>query len=331
MAKVSLKSIAKEFDVSTATVSLVLNGKDKNGRVSKALSEKILQMAKELNYMPNSLAKGLRAGNSKTLGLIVADITNVFFGSLAFQIQEKAEIAGYTVIIGNTNENIDKMSKMVDLLRRRQVDGFIITPTEGSEHIIQSILEHEIPLVLVDRYFPDLRVCSVTINNYQISYDAVQSLIKKGCKKIGVIVYVSDNQSHMNDRKNGYLQAVTDANILDQSLINEVSYTNLENDIDQAVTNLLYNGVDGIFFATNSISIIGLRKIISMKNFDFAKINYMCFDENDAYCLLPFKIPYVKQPIKEMAEKAVNQIIDQIENKNQKCRNSVVDAVLILE
>ena len=328
MPKVSLKSIAKEFDVSAATVSLVLNGKDKNGRVSKALSDKILQRAKELNYMPNTLAKSLRAGNSKTLGLIVADIANVFFGSLAFQIQENAEKAGYTVIIGNTNENIDKMNKMVDLLRRRQVDGFIITSTEGSEHIIQSILDHEIPLVLVDRYFPNLQVSSVTINNYQISYEAVESLIKKGCKKIGLIVYVSDHQPHMFDRKNGYLQAVTDANIYDQNLIEEVSYINLESDIDHAVSELLTQGVDGIFFATNSISILGLKQIISKKNFDFTKINYMCFDENDAYCLLPFKIPYVKQPIKKIAEKAIELIIRQIDNKEKEFIKCIVEAEL---
>lgn len=330
MAKVSLKSIAREFGVSTATVSLVLNGKDKNGRVSKDLSQKILQKAEELNYMPNSLAKSLRIGNSKTLGLIVADITNVFFGALAFQIQEYAERVGYTVIIGNTNENLEKMKKMVDLMMRRQVDGFIITPTEGSEPIIQNILDDEIPLVLVDRHFPELPVSSVTINNFKISYEAVDSLVKKGSKKIGMIVYDSANHSHMQDRKNGYIQAVADAGILDRSLIKEVSYLNLENDIEKAVNELLESDIDGVFFATNTISMIGLRKIINKTGADVTKYNFMCFDENDAYCLLSFKIPYIKQPIRKMAKETIDQIINQIENKNKEISHNIVDAVLQL-
>ena len=331
MGKVSLKSIAREFGVSAATVSLVLNGKDKNGRVGKELSQKILQKAEELNYAPNSLAKSLRMGNSKTLGLIIADITNVFFGALAFHIQEFGEKMGYAVIIGNTNENLTKMQNMVDLLRRRQVDGFIITPTDGSEHIIKSIESYEIPLVLVDRYFPNLQVSSVSINNFQISYDAVNSLIAKGCKRIGMVVYHTERQSHMQDRKNGYIQAVKDANLFDTALIQEVHYENLENDIETSVTELLRQNVDGIFFATNTISMYGLRKIMAKMKINATDIHYMCFDENEAYCLLPFKIPFVKQPIKEMAEEAIKCIINQIENKDRTFINRIIEAELKLD
>lgn len=90
MEKVSLKVIAKELGVSAATVSLVLNGKNKNGRVSEEMSKKIIDKAAELHYIPNSLAKGLKMGHSKSIGLIVADISNVFFGTLALHIQNYA-------------------------------------------------------------------------------------------------------------------------------------------------------------------------------------------------------------------------------------------------
>ena len=334
MTKVSLKTIAKELGVSTATVSLVLNGKDKNGRVSKNKAQLIRQKAEELNYMPNSIAKSLRVGNSKTLGLIVADITNVFFGSLAFHIQENAEKAGYAVIIGNTNEDINKMNKMVNLLMRRQVDGFIITPTEGSEYIVQDILSRDIPIVLVDRHFPDIQVNSVTINNHQISYEAVNSLIEKGCRKIGLLVYYSDHQTHMNNRKRGYVQAVAEAGIYDEDLVKEVRFETLEEDIRNAINDLLAKQIDGLFFATNSISMLGLRKIISKNDPKFSGINYMCFDENDAYNLLPFKIPYIKQPIQKIAKKTIDQIIVQIKDGNDRqsiVENSVIKAELILE
>ncbi|HMM16793.1 MAG TPA: LacI family DNA-binding transcriptional regulator, partial [Petrimonas sp.] len=87
MKRVSLKDIARELGVSTATVSLVLNGKNMSGRVSSEMSQKILDKASELNYIPNTLAKGLKVGKSRTIGLIIADISNLFFGALALHIQ----------------------------------------------------------------------------------------------------------------------------------------------------------------------------------------------------------------------------------------------------
>lgn len=155
----------------------MLNGKNKNGRVSDETAKKILAKAEELHYTPNSFAKGLKMGKSKTIGLIVADISNVFFGTLALYIQEYAEKEGYAVIIANTNEEEKKMERMVKLLNSRQVDGFIITPPEGSEEIIQDLIKYKMPLVLVDRTYPYLQVNSVLINNFEISYKSAKQLI----------------------------------------------------------------------------------------------------------------------------------------------------------
>ena len=331
MPKVSLKSIAREFGVSAATVSLVLNNKDKNGRVSKELSQKIQSKAKELDYMPNTLAKGLRIGNSKTLGLIIADITNVFFGALAFRVQVVAERLGYTVIIGNTNEDLDKLINLVDLLRRRQVDGFIIVPTEGSMPVIEGLISNNMPVVLVDRGFPELPTSSVTINNYEISFAAVSELIKKGCQKIGIIIYTTDHQTHMHDRKQGYVDALTQGGIYDESLVKEVRYINLEEDCKNAVAELLNSKADGIFFTTNTISMMGLRNIMVIHHLNATNIQLMCFDENDAYCLLPFKIPFIKQPIEAMAKDATEMIIQKIEKKDTSISNKVINASLKLD
>src|SRR5690554_5932467 len=182
MKRVSLKTIAKAVGVSSATVSLVLNGKDKNGSVSKEMAKKILDKAAELNYVPNTLAKGLKVGRSRTIGLIIADISNIFFGALALHIQNYAEEKGYTVIIGNTNEKLNEIEKLIKLLYARQVEGFIITPTEKSQNQLKKLINNRTPFVLVDRTFPKLHVNSVLINNYEISYQATLQLIKKGCK-----------------------------------------------------------------------------------------------------------------------------------------------------
>src|SRR5690554_4956985 len=202
MKRVSLKTIAKAVGVSSATVSLVLNGKDKNGRVSKDMSKKILDKAAELNYVPNTLAKGLKVGKSKTIGLIIADISNIFFGALALHIQNYAHALGYTVLIGNTNESINEMEHMIKFLYARQVDGLIITPTENSQDLVSNLIIHNLPLVLVDRSFPELEVNSVMINNYDISYKSTEQLILKGCKNIAIVTY-KQNHFHINERKKG--------------------------------------------------------------------------------------------------------------------------------
>ena len=332
MKRVSLKTIANELGVSSATVSLVLNGKDKNGRVSKEMSKKILAKASELNYVPNILAKGLKAGKSKTIGLIIADISNIFFGAIALNIQNYAHERGYTVLIGNTNENINEMENMIEFLYARQIDGLIITPTENSQFLLNKIISNKLPLVLVDRSFPEINVTSVTINNYDISYKSTEQLIKKGCRNIGIVTYKQDH-FHINERKQGAVNALKDSGIFNEDNIERVSYHNLKDDVINSIERLLKRDpkIDGIFFTTNSISINGVKSLIKNNINIQEDIQIMCFDENDAFYILPYTVPFIKQPITEIAKNAVDLLIEQIDTRsNDEPKNIVLDAELVL-
>jgi LacI family transcriptional regulator len=328
--KVSLKLIAKEMGVSAATVSLVLNGKNGNGRVGKEISQKILDKAKELNYTPNNLAQGLKMGKSKAIGLIVADISNIFFGTLALHIQNCAQQKGYTVIIGNTNEQLPEMEKMINILKSRQVDGLIMTPTEGSEELILGLAKEKMPMVLVDRAFPSIKTNSVLINNYEISYKAAQELIKRGCKNIALLTYKQDH-FHINERKRGCLEALKDAKIYKAENIKEVRYENLKEDIDQAISQLLKqkDRIDGIFFTTNSISLLGVKSLYRNQVKIQVDIQITCFDESEAFHLLPYSVPYIKQPIELMAKESTRLLIDQIEERSKEIETDFIEAELI--
>lgn len=318
MKKVSLKNIAEKVGVSNATVSLVLSGKEKEGRVSKEMADKIRQVAKDLNYQPNNLARSLRMGRSQTIGLIIADISNSFFGSLAFYIQEQAEKFGYTVIITNTNESVDKMNTMINTLTNRQVDGFIIVPTENGEEEIKRLVKNGTPLVLLDRYFPFVPTSYVVIDNYRSSLDATKLLIEKGCRNIVLFSY-HNNLPHVQERKSGYLDALIYAGLSEKACVKEVRYSNLNDDIESAVKDLFGTGdhqIDGVLFATNSISMIGLKCMSQLKVGIADNVKVVCFDKNEAFDFIPISIPYVLQPIKEMAHKAVDILIDQIEHEN---------------
>ncbi|GHT34248.1 LacI family transcriptional regulator [Bacteroidia bacterium] len=312
--RVSIKDIAEALGVSTATVSLVLSGKAEEGRVGKDIAEKIRETAKSMNYQPNGLARSLRIGRSQTIGLIVADISNPFFGILALHIQEEAERHGYTVIIANTSENDQKMGKMIDILKSRQVDGYIIVPTEHGDVYITQLLETKTPLVLVDRYFPQLQTNNVIVDNYKASFDATELLVNYGCKRIALFIYKSA-LFHMQERKNGYCDAMKKAGLYSQELIyNTIDYAHINEDIVNGIRKLLSetNAVDGIFFATNSISILGIKELLNQKVELQKQIKIICFDKSDVFDFMKNSISYVIQPIAGMGRTAVNILIEQI-------------------
>ena len=126
--KTSLKDIAEAAGVSTALVSFVLNGKEKEYRVGEKTAQRILKIANEMNYQPNLAAKSLRSGKTKTIGLVVSDISNPFFSQLARVLEDEAARKGYTVLFGSSDENKDKMNRIVGNLINKGVDGLIIVP-----------------------------------------------------------------------------------------------------------------------------------------------------------------------------------------------------------
>jgi len=293
----------------------VLNGKDKEGRVGKHTAEKVKKIAKELNYEPNNLARGLRMGKSHTIGLIVADIANPFFATLAFHIQEYAEKAGYSVIITNSNESDEKFDKILQVLFSHQVDGLIIVPTENSIKSIEKLIERKIPLVLLDRWFDDLPTCNVVIENYKASRKAVQYMIDNNCKKIALFSY-KVNLPHMAERRRGYEEVMKKEGLYDANLIKEVNYISIEEDVKKSMDELFaYNekgAIDGILFATNSISMIGIKYMLEKKIKIQKDVKIVCFDKSDAFDFAKFSVPYVLQPIPEMGRTAVEALIDQI-------------------
>lgn len=311
--KVLIKDIAEKLGVSNATVSIVLNGKE--GRVGKELSKRILETAKDLNYKPNNLARGLRMGKSRTIGLIVADITNGFFANLAFQIQEYAESLNYAVIIANTNESVDKMDKMIDVLKSRQVDGYVIVPTEFGEESIKRLVDNEVPVVLMDRYFPGIEASYVSVNNYDASKQITQYLIDSGCKKIALISY-NNTLTHMQERKRGYIDALKEAGLYNADLIKSINYENMQEEVVKAVEELIAEKgkkIGGIFFATNSLSTVGMRHLLKLKVNIPDQVKVASFDRSDVFDFFNVKIPHVRQPIPEMGRRAVDLLLQQVE------------------
>src|SRR5690348_18192943 len=226
--KVSLKDVANHVGVSTALVSYVINNKEKEARVSENMAKKIREAVIKLNYQPNQIAKSLKSGRTNTIGLIVADISNPFFSSIARIIEDEARKKGYVVIFGSNDESAEKSQDLLNVFLNRQVDAFIIAPAENTELQIADLQKKNIPVVLIDRYFPNAKINSVHIDNFKAAYRAVEHLTINGRKKIAIVAY-DTSLSHMQERKNGYKAALKNKGIRFRSeWLKNISYHNIE-------------------------------------------------------------------------------------------------------
>jgi LacI family transcriptional regulator len=330
--KVSLKDIAQAVGVSTALVSYVLNNKEKEARVGKEIAEVIRKTAEKMDYQPNQIAQSLKSGKSHTIGLIVADISNIFFANIARTIEDAAEKHNYTVIFGSSDENSEKSWKLINVLINRQVDGFIIAPTENSSKQIEYLNRQNIPFVLIDRYFPEIPSNYVITNNYQASYDAVLHLIDTGHKRIGLLSYKSD-LVHIKERQRGYMDALKDNGLTPEiSNLKEVKYTNVEEGVKKAMEELIFNPnpVDSVLFATNTLSIQGLKFLSNSSMKVPEDIAVVCFDESDAFDFFYSPITFIHQPIVEVGKEAVRLLLEQMNSTGTSKRQISIDSELII-
>lgn len=327
--KTSLKDIAKIVGVSIPLVSYVLSNKGKENRVSEKTAKKIREVAKELNYHPNWNARSLKTNKTRSIGVIVADISNPFFSNLARTIEDEAFSQDYTVIFGSSDEKVEKFNKVLDFLKMRQVDGFIIAAPEGSKEIISELAKTGIPFVLIDRFFNDLTTNYITVNNYKASIQATNYLLGKGNKKIGAVLYNS-TLHHYKERHQGYIEALKQAGLpVDAALIKKIDHGSLKSEMKRVVKELVQDaGVDAIYFHTNTLAEEGLTQMLGLDRKILKKVDVVVFDQNSSYNFLEDPIPYLHQPIKEIGQKALRILIEQIKEPDQKLQQISFDASL---
>lgn len=330
MKPVSIKDIANRAGVSTTTVSFVLNGKAKEKRISNDLRDQILAIAAELNYRPNHVARGLRTGKTNTIGLMVEDISNPFFANLAKVIEDEADKVGYTVMFCSTENNDHRAGGLLHMLKYRQMDGFIITPTNGLRADVLQLVEEKRPVVLLDRYFPGMESDFVTIDNHAGSYEATKWLLGRGCQKIGIVTILSD-LIQMENRVKGYLDGLQQANISRNSdLMLELKYELSKKEaVEEIVSFLKSKKPDALIFMTNYLGILGLEAIrnagLKLPN-DLALV---CFDDTDLFRLGNPAVSVIAQPIEEIAKITVQNLMQQIRNEPKQIAQIQLPPMLI--
>jgi len=210
--KITIQTLAKNLGISTTTISRVLNGLGEQYRISKSTIDLVTSTAKELNYSPNNIAKGLRLKKSSTIGLILPDITNAWFANLAWIIEKEARKNQYNIFLCNTNDDLKVEKKTIQLLQNWMVDGIIMVPIGLEyEHLIKATRKGT-PIILIDRFFEDVNLPYITSNDYEGSIEANQYLINNGHQKIACFQGKAGTSPNTM-RLRGYFNALQKNNI----------------------------------------------------------------------------------------------------------------------
>lgn len=319
----TITEIARRANVSVATVSKVLNGKDRY--ISEETRQRILAIAQESGYVPNALARSLRSKTSLTLGVIIPDVMNPFFAELARGVEDAAEKRGYSVILCNSDNQPEKSDKYLQVLQEKMVDGIILTASE--EAVSASQRRRNTPMVLLDR---DVSVPGsvgrVTVDNRKSAATATNHLIERGCKRIG---FISSNQVNRSssDRLAGYRDALASAGLpFDPDLVFLQHYT-IDTGI-QGVTKLIEQSIDGLCCGNDLIAIGAIRTLKELGHRVPEDIKVIGFDDILLSEFIDPPLTTIRQPIYELGYEAVEMLLGMIENKPVKL-NQILETTLV--
>ncbi|RYG73686.1 LacI family transcriptional regulator [Lentibacillus lipolyticus] len=302
----TIRDVAKLADVSTATVSRVIN---RNGYVNAETKRRVTEAIEQLNYVPNDVARSLFKGRSKMIALFVPDITNPFFPELARAVEDVANQRDYTFVLCNTDNDPVKESAYLNALQQKSADGFVIVSSSISEEQLEEI---NVPMVAVDR-ITGRSISSVTVNNYSGSRQAVQHLKSIGCKRIAHI----SGPEHTDNavlRLRGYLDEVMYEDWFNSNYIAVGEY-NFDTAREAAIE-LLRDcpEVDGVFAGNDLMGAGVLNAAAALGRRVPDDLSVIGFDGISIGKTLTPTLTTMVQPIYEIGAKAADMVITQIEN-----------------
>ena len=317
MKNITLKEIASTLGISITTVSKALkNYPDVSEKTKKAVKE----LAENLNYTPNSFAVNLRTKESKTIGLIIPEVTHHFFANIIKAIIDAAEKNGYLVIILQSNESLELEKKQVELLINKRVDGILISLSNESNNDshIQEIIKRNIPLVMFDKIAKLSNCSKIIIDDQKAGFDATQHLIDKGCKKIAHIRGPLNPQNSI-DRYLGYKKALEKNNIpFDSKLVYTCEKVTFEEGLEftkQLIEE--HPDVDGIFAITDLVAVGAVAYCNEQKIAIPNDIKIIGFSNWFMSQVITPKLSTVEQPSHEMGIAAFDLLLEEMIHRKE--------------
>ena len=331
--KVTLKQIAKELDVSISTVSKSLRN---SPEISEDTRQKVQAFAKLYNYKPNNIALSLKNRKTKTIGIIIPEIVHHFFATVISGIEQVANENGYNVIVCLSNESFDKEVLNMEMLANGSIDGFIMSLSKETQfkadfHHITEVISQGMPVVMFDRVTNEILCDKVIIDDKAAAYNAVQSLINKGKKKIALVTTV-DYVSVGKLRTDGYVKALLDNDLpFDEKLIIKIE------DIDTCevkISKLIEDRAIDAVFAVNELFAVTIIKTASKFGLKVPEdLSVIAFTDGIISQYSTPTITTVSQNGIKMGRKAAKMLIDRLESDEddeEHYRTEVIETHLIV-
>jgi len=316
---VNISDIAKQAKVSSATVSRVLNG---SGYVKEETKQRILLAIKEKNYVPSAIARSLSKNETNTIGVIVPDITNAYFGEIIKGISDIAEKNNLNIILFNTDNYLEKEIRALELLREQRIKGIIMTPGFGEEEFneayIKTIDNLNIPIILVSADIKFTKLNGVFVDNIKGGFDVTNLLIKEGHTKIGIMTGLLSSEPIV-DRLEGYKKALKENNIPFKD--EYVYYGDFKLEKAYELTKNLFGEKDHptALITCSNMMTMGVIKALKEENRNIPKdLAIVGFDRIDFLDIVGINITYVEDSPLELGRLSMDMLCDIISNPEDK-------------
>lgn len=329
----TIKDIADRAGVAKSTVSRVLNN---SGYVGIETRKKIEQVIAETNYLPSAMARSLSKQESRTIGVVIPEADNTFFGEVLRGISEVVDKNNLTMIFCNTENNQSKEQKALRMLQEQRVRGLILTPTadygspKESRRLKTALNRLNVPILLLDRKVQNPQWDGIYYDNFGGAYQATEALIQAGHKKIGIIT--GDlSQFHGRERFRGFKQAIYDAGLsVDPAYIYEGDFTT-QKAYELARQMIASGNMPQAVFLSNNLTSLGFIKAIFEVKMRLGKdICCIGFDHVDAFDILNIGFSYVERDTINMGRMAMHMLMDRIAQPDLPRREHIISASLML-
>tara|TARA_A200000113_G_C8807137_1_gene336021 strand:+ start:52 stop:1095 length:1044 start_codon:yes stop_codon:yes gene_type:complete len=328
--RVTIKDLAQELNVSTSTVSRALQD---HPALKLETRERVKTLAKKWNYQPNTLALDLLRQSSKIIAVIVPEITSHFFSSTIVGIQDVMVSTEFNIMIFISNESYEEEARIIEKLSKIQLAGVLVAPSSETKNFdhFRSLQGNGIPLVIFDRDCEGLEAHKVLVDDYRGAFEAVDYLIKTGCKRIAHITGFSHLSTNSN-RLRGYIDALKKNGLpVKKEMIIQTEGFNHEDGIVPVETLLKSNNVpDAIFAVNDRLAVSAMR---TAKKLDFKipdDISIIGFDDEPHSSYFTPPLSSVWQPVYSMGMLSVRILLQEIKEESSQFRNEIFKTELVI-
>lgn len=325
--KVTIYDVAKKAGVSIATVSKVINN---TGSMRDSTRKRVLDTMKKMNYSPSIMASALTGKNTKTIGLLVPDISNPFYAELAKTIEDRAHENGMSVIICSTDANPEKERKYLEVLQQKQADGFLVSSTFQDDTLLDSLIEKNHPLVMLTIDDPAINVSKVSVDDFKAGFMATKSLLNQGHDNI---VIIAENAYSSRMRVYGYREAHEShgVKVCEENIIFSPATIESGKQTFKTILEREDNEHPTAIFACNDLLAIGIIHAAKENGLRIPEdLSVIGFDNTILATTSVPSLTSVAQPVDEIGKKSVDLLLQEIEAGTQLKERHIFNPELIV-